>query len=169
MLRECNRDLPKTCHFHHVRQFSLQTSSQNSPPERERAALGLLGRGLFSKTAALPGLSSCARNTPSGKRSTAGTRRALPSSQHAACPCPCRTRVGWEAVRNRRHAQPAAGGWHLQRTRVSASADRRRGYVGASKAVGPESKSVVRSAVNKGVLFASDSISLSRLCQCSDM
>ena len=99
---ECYVSAIETC-----LRLAISTMSGNSRCRlrrrtRRRNENGLLAA--FSKTAALPGLSSCARNTPSGKRSTAGTRRALPSSQHAACPCPYRTRWPKEP-----HAQPAAG------------------------------------------------------------
>ena len=66
---ECYVSAIETC-----LRLAISTMSGNSRCRlrrrtRRRNENGLLAA--FSKTAALPGLSSCARNTPSGKRSTA--------------------------------------------------------------------------------------------------
>jgi hypothetical protein len=124
---ECYVSAIETC-----LRLAISTMSGNSRCRlrrrtRRRNENGLLAA--FSKTAALPGLSSCARNTPSGKRSTAPGHAELSraaSMPLAHAPCPCRTRCLAEGTAR------AAGSWHLQRTRVSASA------VGASKAVGDQ-------------------------------
>jgi hypothetical protein len=138
---ECYVSAIETC-----LRLAISTMSGNSRCRlrrrtRRRNENGLLAA--FSKTAALPGLSSCARNTPSGKRSTAGTRRALPTPEQPPSMPLAHALAGHGWGRKEPQAR-AAGSRQLAPSTDTGQRQRRPpAGEGGSKAVGPESKSVV--------------------------